>query len=366
MKKNLLMLLCAVSLLANTVNAETTVADVMAAVNKEEGRTGKANYTFSDTTEVKTPNWFSRNVAKPSSNYLHGSYGMGAAKYIPRKGGFGHFRGAVPHGASHVSRLVNALLLADMLGRDTDSLIGRGIGKAGRRLGFHRKAKDWRRGVYNRMTSRSKLARTLRALSALGLAGLSDAALARMVGDSSAFGAGYRGARRGLGYGWGKARGLWSNPDAVVEEAVAEGADTTPLFGDDEVDMTSFAAGIAAQQATENAGFKQTYSAAAREAAATRRAALSHPAGDDPGGFKARAAEAAAAANAAEIARLQDDLRAAKAEYDAAFDLPKNRTLSPLRGLTKARKGKMDEASAKAANVRAQLKALGVPDAQIS
>lgn len=224
MKKNLVMLLCAVSLLAHTVQAESapvTPGEVAAAQKTKALESG-----------------FKRNMRKvrhsvggffaPAGNYLGRTYG-GPAKsnwfgvrdnkgsiynsFAGREMGpmtesqhkeamdavsanrYRHLTGRVPYGVSHASRLVNALLLADVLGHDTNSFIGRGLGNVGRRLGFHRKAKDWRRGAYNAMTNGKWYGRGGRALAALALAGLSDAALARMVGDSSAIGASYRGIR---------------------------------------------------------------------------------------------------------------------------------------------------------------------------
>jgi hypothetical protein len=293
MKKNLVMLLCAVSLLANTVQAESapvTPGEVAAAQKTKALESGikrkmrEARHSvggfFAPAGDylgrayggsVKS-NWFGVSPKYATSEnairneLMKKTYGQegfgplteGMQKTFDRRLGerealSRHLTGRVPYGVSHASRLVNALLLADVLGRDTNSFIGRGLGNVGRRLGFHRKAKDWRRGAYNAMTNGKWYGRGGRALTALALAGLSDAALARMVGDSSAVGAGYRNT---IGRGWNAAQNAWNNRE--VTEAVAKDADTSPLFGDEEVDMDSLKAGIARAEAldAEIAGFK--------------------------------------------------------------------------------------------------------------
>lgn len=221
MKKNLVMLLCAVSLLANTVQAESapvTPGEVAAAQKTKALESGlkrnmrkarhsvggffapAGNYLGRAYGGPAKSNWFGVRDNKGSIYNSFAGREMGPMTESQNKEAmdavsanrYRHLTGRVPYGVSHVSRLVNALLLADVLGRDTNSFV---LGSVGRRLGVHRKAKGWRRGAYNAMTNGKWYGRGGRALAALALAGLSDAALARMVGDSSAIGASYRGIR---------------------------------------------------------------------------------------------------------------------------------------------------------------------------
>ena len=217
MKKNLLMLLCAVSLLAHTVHADGTAVAGTSIPEAESGRIA----TFwknakAGVNDVYGDHWFGvtpsemtmsevQNLLYPGGSYenLHPqdkrldkvnddvAAFMRAGKYeIPfyKRS----LTGRVPKAASQILRSVNLLNALDLAVRDKDALAARLIARLGKKAGFY-KGNGWRGRVADIVGNDSKLARASRTAAALLLAGALDKAFAYPVDSSSLVGSGYRG-----------------------------------------------------------------------------------------------------------------------------------------------------------------------------
>ncbi len=252
MKKNLLMLLCAVSLLAHTVHADGTAVEGTVEAIPAPAKFAAPNmhdYEKMTTDKSWSPSDYAE-TGKKSQDHTWRGYFKDA--YNTRPYAFG---------TSHGLRALLALAAADVAARDKRSLLSRGFGWAGNRFGFRRGTEGWRgrvaRGLGGDAVS-NRMARTALLLSLLSGA---DVGASLPTGDSSLLGAllsaGKRGfyniknrnfepqlfaQRRRTKEEARKLLGLDVDP-ATIKEVVEDAGAIVPGLGEgfeDEVNMDSF------------------------------------------------------------------------------------------------------------------------------